>query len=249
MLIQVGAVCQNGTPKPLQSLSLAENERFRVTITQEVNVAGASQSDAEFFEGLRHAGIASPGVGVHEQIVAAQMADDFGGGVPGNGLRSPIPIGDSALGVDEVDAIAEVFEDPPVETRLAGALLRPIVVLYCIGHSDFRLLSARNFQRLNSVPGTSARRRLIATRALIIQSPASWQAPPYCAGPAPAIHASVVEEAGAVQIKTKLSFGICSWKPIFRERSTETSGSSPRALSQGEIRMHTDPARFRRVIR
>ena len=53
MRMQVNAVYQNGSLKPLQPLNLAENEHVVVTITQAASALGFSQLDTKYIEGLR----------------------------------------------------------------------------------------------------------------------------------------------------------------------------------------------------
>jgi len=81
--MQVDAVYQNGSLRPLQPLDLAENERVVVTITQGPNALGFSQLDTEYIEGLRRklAG-AEPAPGLEEvrrrlSKIPGSMAADF----------------------------------------------------------------------------------------------------------------------------------------------------------------------------
>jgi predicted DNA-binding antitoxin AbrB/MazE fold protein len=83
MSVQVDAVYQNGSLKPLQPLDLAENEQVVVTITQAANALGFSQLDTECIEGLRRklAG-AEPPPGLAEvrrrlSKIPGSMAVDF----------------------------------------------------------------------------------------------------------------------------------------------------------------------------
>ncbi len=67
MSMQVDAVYQNGSLKPLQPLDLAENEHVIATITQAASALGFSQLDTKCIEGLRRklAG-AEPAPGLEE---------------------------------------------------------------------------------------------------------------------------------------------------------------------------------------
>jgi hypothetical protein len=63
---------------------------------------------------------AEPGarvVDVDQQVVHAAAADHFGAPVPGQGLRPPVPVGDAALAVGEVDAVGDRFEQVVVQVR------------------------------------------------------------------------------------------------------------------------------------
>jgi predicted DNA-binding antitoxin AbrB/MazE fold protein len=81
--MQVDAVYQNGSLRPLQPLDLAENEHVVVTITQAANTLRFGQLDIECVEGLRRklAG-AEPAPGLEEvrrrlSKIPGSMAADF----------------------------------------------------------------------------------------------------------------------------------------------------------------------------
>jgi hypothetical protein len=54
---------------------------------------------------------AAVGIDVHEDVVGAARADDLAGGVAGDALGAPVPVGDAPVPVEKVDAVVEVVED------------------------------------------------------------------------------------------------------------------------------------------